>query len=153
MTVRSMAQVMEACAAEHLATLVPEDVDCIFNLSTVMMPNVCSEGHMHGVRSVYQIGLHLIYPEVEQNLPREISVGSQVDLCMVSDGDTALLESLLDGLWEQVVFLRMMSQMVEDDQFMEGMAELEEIDEYDEYDDEGPGVIATYDEDYDDPDD
>lgn len=106
MTVRSMKQVLDDFACVHLNQTVPEDVDCVHDIASILMPDICAEGHLHGYKSVVKVNLWTKFPDGpggEQS--PAVHLSATMPAYHVYDGDTAPLEHVLDEMWTDTVFM------------------------------------------------
>lgn len=110
MTVRSMIQVVSDQMAESLAERVPEDVEVVYDVATVMMPNLCEDGHMHGVKPMVRLGIYADFSDEKvHRAPVNISV--VIPHWYVQDGDTSPVEEAVEVLWSDAIFANLMEPL------------------------------------------
>lgn len=110
MAVRSMIQVvseeMEACLSER----VPEDVDAVYDVATVLMPDMCSDGHFHGMKPMVRMGLYVDFSD-EKVHRSPVNTSVIIPAWYVQDGDTDPVREAVDHLWNDACFANMMEPL------------------------------------------
>lgn len=115
MPVQRAEDVLNKYMGEYLAARVPEDKICTYSVAQVTYEvQTCEEhGSVRTTAVVWQVHLFMesLDPESED---KAIQFNTIVPYDFFQDGDTECLETVLDPMWNDVVFSEMMGSVAEE---------------------------------------
>lgn len=112
MTIRSMQAVLDQCATDYLDAIVPEGVEIVFDIATVIWPDQCDDCGSINPEPMVRIGLYAEFPRPLASISMYTSL--MLPYAYLSDGDIHPLEHALGVLWGNLQFMNVTSEVMPD---------------------------------------